>query len=122
MFLGMALPVFKGIALLGPRHNCVGDVVLERALGERSERTFGPLIVVYFDQFLGAARTRKLVETLFFSRFQPFIFNLTFFSDFRREITEKGLKKVKRLKMAEKCFDQLSGAFSTRKLVKIHNT
>ena len=28
--------------------------------------------VVYFDQLSGAARTRKLVETLF-SRFQPFL-------------------------------------------------
>ena len=32
------------------------------------------LIVVYFDQLSGAARTRNLVETLFFSRFQPFLF------------------------------------------------
>ena len=29
-------------------------------------------LIVYFDQLLGAARTRKLVEILLFSRFQPF--------------------------------------------------
>ena len=32
------------------------------------------LDVVYFDQLLGAARTWKLVEQLFFSRFQNFLF------------------------------------------------
>ena len=30
--------------------------------------------VVYFDQFLSAARTPKLVELLFFSCFQPYLF------------------------------------------------
>ena len=30
-------------------------------------------IVVYFDQLSGAVRTQKLVETLFFNRFQPFL-------------------------------------------------
>ena len=32
------------------------------------------LDVVYFNQLLGAARTQMLVELLFFSRFQPFLF------------------------------------------------
>ena len=32
--------------------------------------------VVYFEQILGAVRTQKLVEILFFSRFQPFLFFL----------------------------------------------
>ena len=30
--------------------------------------------VVYFNQFLGAARTQKLVELLFFTRIQTFLF------------------------------------------------
>ena len=30
--------------------------------------------VVYFDQLSGAARTQKLVELVFFSRYQPFLF------------------------------------------------
>ena len=32
------------------------------------------MIVVYFDQLSGACNTWKLVELLFFSRFQPFLF------------------------------------------------
>ena len=32
--------------------------------------------VVYFDQLLGAGRTQKLVELLFFSRFQAFLFKI----------------------------------------------
>ena len=35
--------------------------------------------VVYFNQLLGAVRIRKLVETLFFIRFQTFFFFLNFF-------------------------------------------
>ena len=35
------------------------------------------MAVVYFDQLSGAAR--KLVETLFFSRFQPFLLILKLF-------------------------------------------
>ena len=38
-------------------------------------------IVVYFDQLLGAARTRKLVELHFFSCFQAFLFFFCSFSD-----------------------------------------
>ena len=30
--------------------------------------------IVYFDQFLGAGRTQKLVETFFSAVFQPFLF------------------------------------------------
>ena len=37
------------------------------------------MVVVYFDQLSGAERTRKLVEILFFSRFQPFWFILNLF-------------------------------------------
>ena len=56
-------------------------------------------------------------KNTFFVHFQ------TFFSDFRREITEKGLKSRKRVENGwKKHFDQLLGACSTRKLVKIHNT
>ena len=43
--------------------------------------------------------------------------------DFSREITEKVLKWTKKVeKRLKKCFDQLSVAASTRKLVEIHNT
>ena len=34
---------------------------------------------VYFDKILGAGRTQKLVKLLFFSRIQPFLFNLNLF-------------------------------------------
>ena len=97
--------------------------------------------VVYFDQLLGAARTRKLVKILFWAVFNLFCSFQTFFSDFSSEIKKKPLKKQhfkllfkagrhanagrlqKRLKMAQKkYFNQLSGMCSNRKLVKIHNT
>ena len=52
---------------------------------------------MYFNQLLGAARTRKLVETLFFSHCQPFLFIQIFFSDFTPEIN----KKINRLKTFE---------------------
>ena len=64
------------------------------------------LSVVYFDQLLEAARTKKLVETLFSAVFNLFCSFQIFFSDFT----------------AEMCFDQLLGARSTQKLVKIHNS
>ena len=51
--------------------------------------------VVFLDQLSGAARTQKLVEILFLSCFQPFLFFL-------------------------KYFDQLSGGPSTQKMVEIH--
>ena len=47
------------------------------------------IYVVYFDQLLGAARTLKLVEILYFSRFQPFLFISNIFSDFTPEINKK---------------------------------
>ena len=49
--------------------------------------------VVYFDQILGAARTWKLVKTLF-KPFQPFLLILI---DFRLEITEKVWKLTKKV-------------------------
>ena len=46
-----------------------------------------------------------------------------FFLNFRPEITEKGLKWTLEVENRSiKYFDQLSGAHSTQKLVKIHNT
>ena len=45
----------------------------------------GNTAVVYFNQLLGAAGTRKLFKTLF-CRFQPFLFLLYIFSDFSPEI------------------------------------
>ena len=43
--------------------------------GPSNKNMCGPLLyVVYFDLLSGAALTRKLVELLFFSRFQPFLF------------------------------------------------
>ena len=89
------------------------------------------LLVVYFDQLLGAACTQKLIELLFsvvfnlFCSFQTFfsVNFLAFFVHFNREITKKVLNQHKRLKTAEKKeFDQLSGAASTWKLVEIHNS
>ena len=44
-----------------------------------------------------------------------------FFVDFMREITENFLNDQKRLKTAEKKFDQLLGARNTQKLVEMHN-
>ena len=69
--------------------------------------------VVYFDQLSGAVLTQKLVKTLFGGCFQTFSFNSNIFSDFTAEIKLKTAPK--------KCFDQLLGWRSTRKLVKIHN-
>ena len=84
---------------------------------------------MYFDQLLDAAHTRKLAKILFFSRFQAFLFSFSFFSDFTPEInkkrlkTEKGKKLTRKLENGwKKCFNQLSGARSTRKLVEIHNS
>ena len=52
-----------------------------------------------------------------------FVFFQTFFLDFRHDITEKGLKEQKRLKMAPKKFnDQLLIVPSTRKQVEKHKT
>ena len=46
----------------------------------------------------------------------------TFFVDFRREITEKGLKLTKKVeKQLKKCFNQFVGGGCTQKLVKIYN-
>ena len=46
----------------------------------------------------------------------------TFVVDFRREITEKGLKWSKKVENGwKKEFDQLLGACSTQKLVEIHS-
>ena len=40
----------------------------------------------------------------------------------RKNIQVKGLKRTKKLKTAQKnYFEQLPGAFSTQKLIKIHN-
>ena len=50
--------------------------------------------VVYFDQLLGDACTRKLVETLFWAVFNLFCSFLTFFSDFSSEIKKKHFKTV----------------------------
>ena len=62
---------------------------------------------------MGAARTQKLVQTLFSA-----IFNV----DFSSEITEKRFEMNKKgWKRLKKCFEQLSGVRSTRKLVKKHN-
>ena len=45
---------------------------------EKDDWQAGPCMsVVYFDQLLGAAHTQKLVELLFISHFQPFLFILT---------------------------------------------
>ena len=44
------------------------------------------------------------------------------FSDFGREITEKGLKLTKKVENgSKKYFEQLSGARITQKLVEMHN-
>ena len=55
------------------------------------------LIVVYFDQLSGAARTRKPVKLLFFSRFQPFLFVLNLFQWFHasnQQITSENEQKT----------------------------
>ena len=54
--------------------------------------------VVYFNKLSGACSTCKLIETLFFSRFQPF---LLFFVDFSQKITEKALKWTKKVEQVE---------------------
>ena len=87
--------------------------------------------VVYFEQLSGACSTRKLVETwvdqlLHVNQLwgvDKYMFFCSFFVDFSREITEKALKWTKKVeKRLKKWFDQLSGAASTGKPVKIHNT
>ena len=87
--------------------------------------------VVYFDQLSVAARTTKLVEKLF-AFLSLFCSLQTFSSDFspeiknfynQQQVLEVVLIKynLNEQKKVEKCFDQLLGAHSTRKLVKIHN-
>ena len=57
-----------------------------------------------------------------FEPFSTFFVVWTFLLDFRREITEKGFKLTKKVENSpKKYFEQLSGARSTQKLVKIHN-
>ena len=92
---------------------------------------------MFFDQLSSAARTQKLVKTLFSAVFNSFCSFQNFISDFTAEINKKRLKKYKkmcvfrkkvwnqqkRLKTAEKnCFNQLSGVRSPRKLVEKHNS
>ena len=50
--------------------------------------------VVYFDQLLGAVGTQKLVEILFFRRFQPFFFFLNIIQWISVWNQEKNLKKL----------------------------
>ena len=101
------------------------------------------LFVVYFDQFLGAAYTQKLVKTLFSAAFQPFLFILKLFQRFHAWNQQKTSEKTqenyfflflltplinliikiwRKLTLRKKCFDQLLGARSTQKLVEIHNS
>ena len=54
---------------------------------------------MYFDKLLGAVRTQKLVKLFFSAVFKLFCSFETFFSDFRREINKKRLKRTKK-----KCF------------------
>ena len=69
-----------------------------------------------FDQLSGAAHTQKLVETLFSAVFKLFgsIFTVKSLNEVKNE--QKSLKTAEK-----KCFEQLSGARSTRKLVEIHH-
>ena len=61
---------------------------------------------MYFDQLSGAALTRKLVKTFYKFHFQ------TFFLDFRREITQKGLKLTKKVENGSKeCFEIQASKF-----------
>ena len=52
--------------------------------------------VEYFNQLLGAARTRKLVKLLFLAIFNLFCSFSTFFSNFTSEISKKRLKMNKK--------------------------
>ena len=54
---------------------------------------YGPH-VVYFDQLLGAAHTRKLVEKLLWGRFQPFLLILKVFKGFKVNFHLKCSKNV----------------------------
>ena len=154
-------------------HVCVNKVLFLNCLEVCKPLSQKHTHVVYFNQLLGAARTWKLVKTLFSAVFNLFCLFQTFFSDFMAEINKKHLKKNQKiiffayssklvdmqklvdslrgpleivffqlifnvfclfstdfglfplfmLKTAEKkCFDQLSGARSTQKLVEKHNT
>ena len=67
---------------------CVCVCVHERICGWVS------VCVVYFDQFSGAARTRKLVELVFFSRYQPFFVLLKPFSVISRLKSTKNVRKL----------------------------
>ena len=107
------------------------------------------MCVVYFDQLLGAARTQKQVETLknnqkrqfqgtlsgsrpafacrsALKRRQNQVFFCSFsdvFCWFQPWNHWKNFEMCKKdEKWLKKCFDQLLGACSTQKLVKIHNT
>ena len=64
---------------------------------------------------------RELISILVSSRFKEL--QKTFFllfSSYQTKKEEKLLKRQKSLKTAKKYFDQLSGAYNTQKLIKIH--
>ena len=53
--------------------------------------------VVYFDQLLGAVRTQKLVELIFFSGFQGFLFISNLFLWFHARNQQKTSEKEKNI-------------------------
>ena len=104
--------------------------------------------VVYFDQLLGAARTQKLVETLFSAVFNLFLLISNLFQwfhgwnhcktsgngpkmdfayssrlvDMQKLVDSlRGYREIVFFRLIFKCFDQLLGVRSTQKLVEIHN-
>ena len=83
------------------------------AVGWGLKTTKDTIFVMYLDQLLGAARTRKLVKLLFsdvFNCFCSFLFKPFSVSYFRREIIEKGLKRTKkRLKCLKKVVQSAFG-------------
>ena len=64
--------------------------------GQLVQKIYSWITVVFFDQLSGAARTWKLVVTLFFSRFHPFLFISNLFQLFHGWNQQKTTKKNKK--------------------------
>ena len=73
---------------------------------------------MYFDQLLGAARTRKLIELLFSAVFNLFCSFPTFFSDFMSEINRNFWKRTKKCFFFSFCL-LLKAGWNTKQLIVI---
>ena len=73
---------------------------------------------MYFDQLLGAAHTRKLIELLFSAVFKLFCSFPTFFSDFMSEINRNFWKRTKNVGFFSFCL-LLKAGWNTQQLIVV---